>query len=32
MLCELSCDELQGYLISRPLPAEEFIKWALQRG
>ncbi len=32
MLCELSCDELQGYLISRPLPAEEFINWALQRG
>jgi diguanylate cyclase (GGDEF)-like protein len=29
MLCELSCDELQGYLFSRPLPPEQFIEWAL---
>ncbi|MBX3652076.1 MAG: EAL domain-containing protein [Burkholderiales bacterium] len=24
----LSCDELQGYLISRPLPPDQFIEWA----
>lgn len=30
MLRELSCDELQGYLFSRPLPPEQFIEWALK--
>lgn len=26
-LCSLHCDMVQGYVISRPLPAEEFGKW-----
>ncbi len=26
-LRELGCDELQGYLISRPVPAAEFVTW-----
>jgi diguanylate cyclase (GGDEF)-like protein len=30
LLCELSCDELQGYLFSRPLPPEQFIEWTLK--
>jgi EAL domain-containing protein (putative c-di-GMP-specific phosphodiesterase class I) len=30
MLRSLSCDELQGYLFSRPLPPDEFVKWALR--
>ncbi len=30
MLRELSCDELQGYLFSRPLPPEQFIEWTLK--
>lgn len=25
------CDEIQGYLISRPMPAEDFSNWANQR-
>lgn len=29
MLRSLSCDELQGYLFSRPLPPDQFIAWAL---
>ncbi|MDP3482586.1 MAG: EAL domain-containing protein, partial [Sulfuricella sp.] len=31
LLCELGCDEIQGYFFSRPLPAEGFAKW-LRRG
>lgn len=31
LLCELGCDEVQGYVFSRPLPAEGFAKW-LRRG
>jgi EAL domain-containing protein (putative c-di-GMP-specific phosphodiesterase class I) len=27
-LRDLGCDEMQGYLISRPLPVAEFIAWA----
>lgn len=30
MLRSLSCDELQGYLFSRPLPPDQFIAWALR--
>lgn len=30
MLRSLSCDELQGYLFSRPLPPDQFIEWALR--
>lgn len=30
MLRSLSCDELQGYLFSRPLPPDQFIDWALR--
>lgn len=29
ILRSLSCDELQGYLFSRPLPPDQFIAWAL---
>ena len=28
----LSCDEAQGYYITRPLPAEDFLAWQAQRG
>jgi diguanylate cyclase (GGDEF)-like protein len=31
-LAEQGCDELQGLLISPPLPREEFERWAAQRG
>lgn len=27
MLKALNCDQIQGYLIARPMPAEEFISW-----
>lgn len=30
LLCELGCDEIQGYVFSRPLPAEGFAKWLRQ--
>ena len=26
-LCERGCDEMQGYLLSPPLPADEFVVW-----
>ena len=26
-LDRLDCDELQGYLFSRPLPPEDFVRW-----
>ena len=26
-LSELGCDEIQGYLYSKPLPAEDFLRW-----
>jgi EAL domain-containing protein (putative c-di-GMP-specific phosphodiesterase class I) len=27
LLTTLNCDELQGYVIAKPMPAVEFIKW-----
>jgi diguanylate cyclase (GGDEF)-like protein/PAS domain S-box-containing protein len=30
-LRELGCDEMQGYLLSRPLPPDAFVTWLLQR-
>jgi diguanylate cyclase len=32
MLREYGCDQVQGYLFSRPIPAEEFAKQFLQGG
>jgi predicted signal transduction protein with EAL and GGDEF domain len=30
-LRDLGCDEMQGYLLSRPLPPDAFVTWLLQR-
>ena len=30
-LCQLGCDEIQGYFFSRPLPADDFSRWARAR-
>ena len=30
-LAEQGCDELQGYLFSRPVPEDEFEQWVLRR-
>jgi diguanylate cyclase (GGDEF)-like protein len=27
----LKCEEVQGYLIAKPMPAEEFMRWACER-
>jgi len=27
MLAAAGCDELQGYLFSRPLPPDDFVRW-----
>jgi len=29
-LCQNGCDEIQGYLISRPLEADDFVPWYLE--
>jgi diguanylate cyclase (GGDEF)-like protein len=31
-LSEMDCDRLQGFLLSRPLPADEFTAWLLAHG
>jgi predicted signal transduction protein with EAL and GGDEF domain len=31
-LLELGCDEAQGYYISPPVPADEFLPWLEQSG
>lgn len=31
LLKELNCDQIQGYLIARPMPAAEFMHWYLQQ-
>lgn len=31
MLKALNCDQIQGYLIARPMPADEFISWYQSR-
>jgi EAL domain-containing protein (putative c-di-GMP-specific phosphodiesterase class I) len=30
-LAELGCDEAQGYLLCRPVCAEEFVEWMAHR-
>lgn len=30
-LAEQGCDELQGYVFSKPVPEDEFEQWVLQR-
>lgn len=30
-LLDFDCDELQGYLFARPMPAGELLAWTLQR-
>ena len=29
LLCQLQCDELQGYLFARPVPGDTVMRWAL---
>lgn len=31
-LHQLGCDEAQGYFISKPIPSDEFISWAVKSG
>ena len=31
VLCRLGCDEIQGYYLSRPLPAQELTVWLAER-
>jgi EAL domain-containing protein (putative c-di-GMP-specific phosphodiesterase class I) len=30
LLAAVSCDEVQGYFVARPMPAEEFIAWKIR--
>jgi EAL domain-containing protein (putative c-di-GMP-specific phosphodiesterase class I) len=31
-LTNLGCDEVQGYLLSAPLPYDQLVKWLADRG